>query len=73
MLVDGSTNVWCLVTNNVLDWSKLERDAESVCRPVSLDMRTICESIIVLLPNKDDEEEVELLVVVTPDVPNSLL
>ena len=61
-----------IVTNNVLDWSKLERDAEMSCCPVSLDIRTVCESILVLLPNKDDESEVELMVVVKPDVPRSI-
>ena len=60
------------VTNNVLDWSKLERDGEAPCRPVALDMRTVCESILVLLPNKDDEAEVDLMVVVNPNVPQSL-
>jgi CheY-like chemotaxis protein len=35
-------------------------------------MRTVCESIIVLLPNKDDEADVELMVVVHPDVPKSI-
>ena len=60
------------VTNNVLDWSKLERDGEATCRPVALDMRTVCESILVLLPNKDDETEVDLMVVVEPSVPQSL-
>lgn len=60
------------VTNNVLDWSKLEKDAEAVCRPVALDMRTICESILMLLPNKDDEADVNLMVVVSPNVPHSL-
>ncbi len=60
------------VTNNVLDWSKLEKDAEAVCRPVALDMRTVCESILMLLPNKDDEADVNLMVVVSPKVPHSL-
>lgn len=60
------------VTNNVLDWSKLESDTEAACRPVALDLRVVCESILVLLPNKDDEAEVELLVVVTPGVPPSV-
>ena len=60
------------VTNNVLDWSKLEKDAEAICRPVALDMRTICESVLMLLPNKDDEADVNLIVVVSPDVPHSL-
>jgi signal transduction histidine kinase len=35
-------------------------------------MRTVCESILILLPNKDDEAEVELMVVVSPDVPTSI-
>ena len=60
------------VTNNVLDYSKLERHAEAACRPISLDMRTVCESILMLLPNRDDAEEVDLMVVVSPDVPRSL-
>lgn len=60
------------VTNNVLDWSKLERDSEAVCRPIYLDMRTVCESILMLLPNRDNETDVDLLVVVAPDVPQSL-
>lgn len=60
------------VTNNVLDWSKLEKDTEDICQPIALDMRTVCESALVLLPNKDDEAEVDLLVVVTPNVPHSL-
>jgi Histidine kinase-, DNA gyrase B-, and HSP90-like ATPase len=50
----------------------LERDSESIARPVALDIRTVCEAILVLLPNKDDEAEVETMVVVTPDVPKSI-
>ena len=61
-----------LVTNNVLDWSKLERHAEMGNRPVSLDMRTVCESILMLLPNRDDADDVDLMVVVSPNVPHSL-
>lgn len=61
-----------LVTNNVLDYSRLERHAEAACRPISLDMRTVSESILMLLPNRDDAEEVDLMVVVSPDVPHSL-
>lgn len=57
----------------MLDWSKLERDADASCRPVALDIRTVCESILVLLPTKDDEADVELLVVVAPNVPHSLM
>jgi CheY-like chemotaxis protein len=37
-----------------------------------LEIRTVCESIITLLPNQDDEVEAELMVVVAPDVPHSL-
>ena len=35
-------------------------------------MRTVCESILMLLPNKDDEADVTLMVVVSPNVPHSL-
>ncbi len=55
-----------------MDWSKLERDSDTVCRPVALDIRTVCEAILVLLPNKDDEAEVEIMVVVSPEVPKSI-
>ena len=55
-----------------MDWSKLESDSESIARPVALDIRTVCEAILVLLPNKDDEAEVEIMVVVRPDVPKSI-
>lgn len=67
----SATNI-IIVTNNVLDWSKLERDSEAICRPIYLDMRTVCEAILMLLPHRDDEGEVELMVVVSPDVPHSL-
>ncbi|RDW91298.1 hypothetical protein BP5796_02463 [Coleophoma crateriformis] len=62
-----------LITNNVLDWSKLESNRDALCRPSRLDMRSVCESILVLLPNKEDEDEVEMMVVVAPDVPQSIL
>ena len=71
--IQSATKTLSMITNNVLDWSKLERDSENNCRPILLDMRTVCESILVLLPNKDDEADVELMVVVTPEVPRSLL
>ena len=61
-----------VVTNNVLDWSKLEKNTEDICRPIALDMRVVCESTLMLLPNKDEEAEVDLMVVVSPDVPHSL-
>ena len=35
-------------------------------------MRTVCGSVLLLLPNKDEEDEVELMVVVSPEVPQSL-
>ncbi|KAL9594423.1 MAG: hypothetical protein Q9219_007039 [cf. Caloplaca sp. 3 TL-2023] len=70
--IQHATKSLSLITNNVLDWSKLERDSEAVCRPIYLDMRTVCESILMLLPNRDHEAEVDLLVVVAPDVPHSL-
>ena len=70
--IQHATRTLSLITNNVLDWSKLERHAEAMCRPISLDMRTVCESILTLLPNRDDAEDVDLMVVVSPSVPNSL-
>ncbi|KAL8716225.1 MAG: hypothetical protein Q9220_000130 [cf. Caloplaca sp. 1 TL-2023] len=70
--IQHATKTLSLITNNVLDWSKLERDSEAVCRPIYLDMRTVCESILMLLPNRENEAEVELMVVVSPDVPHSL-
>ncbi|CAD6586078.1 MAG: hypothetical protein ASARMPREDX12_002194 [Alectoria sarmentosa] len=70
--IQHATKTLSLITNNVLDWSKLEKDGEAVCRPVALDMRTVCESILMLLPNKDDEADANLMVVVSPDVPDSL-
>ncbi|KAL8725819.1 MAG: hypothetical protein Q9166_007106 [cf. Caloplaca sp. 2 TL-2023] len=70
--IQHATKTLSLITNNVLDWSKLERDSEAVCRPIYLDMRTVCESILMLLPNRDNEADVDLMVVVAPDVPTSL-
>lgn len=70
--IQHATKTLSLITNNVLDWSKLERDSEAVCRPIYLDMRTVCESILMLLPSRGDEVEVDLLVAVAPDVPPSL-
>lgn len=70
--IQRATKTLSLITNNVLDWSKLESNKDALCRPVALDMRSVCESIIVLLPNKDDEAEVEVMVVIEPNVPKSL-
>ena len=60
------------VTTNVLDWSKLERHAEATYRPTALDIRSVCESITNLLPNIDEEANVELFLVVAPGVPSGL-
>ena len=70
--IQQATKTLSLITNNVLDWSKLERDPEATCRPVALNIRTVCEAIVVLLPNKDDEVEVDVLVAVSPNVPITL-
>ncbi|KAK4697653.1 hypothetical protein P7C71_g474, partial [Lecanoromycetidae sp. Uapishka_2] len=70
--IQHATKTLSLITNNVLDWSKLERHTEAACRPISLDMRTVCESILMLLPNRDDADDVDLMAVVSPDVPHSL-
>lgn len=70
--IQRATKTLSLITNNVLDWSRLEKDGEATCRPVSLDIRTICESIIMLLPNQGEEVDVEVLVLVSPNVPHSL-
>ncbi|KAK3716613.1 hypothetical protein LTR37_006243 [Vermiconidia calcicola] len=70
--IQRATKTLSLITNNVLDWSRLERDGETTCRPVALDLRTICESIITLLPNQDEDVDVELYVVVAPNLPTSL-
>ncbi|QDS68955.1 hypothetical protein FKW77_008734 [Venturia effusa] len=70
--IQRATKTLSLITNNVLDWSKFERDSESAYRPAAVDIRAICESIIVLLPNLDEEVRVQLFVVVAPDVPKTL-
>lgn len=67
-----TTKTLSFITNNVLDWSRLEKDGEARCRPVSLDLWTICESIITLLRNQDEEVDVEVMVMVSPNVPHSL-
>ena len=65
------TLIMILVTSNVLDWSRLEK-GEAISRPTSLDVRSVCESVILLLPNKDEDVDVELLVAISPEVPHSL-
>jgi signal transduction histidine kinase len=69
--IQRATKTLSLITNNVLDWSKFERE-EGVYRPVALDLRSVCESVVVLLPNMDEDSHVELYVVVSSDVPKTL-
>ncbi|KAK5084010.1 hypothetical protein LTR70_007292 [Exophiala xenobiotica] len=69
--IQHATRSLSLITSNVLDWSRLEK-GEAPCRPVPLDIRVVCESIVNLLPNREDETQAELMVVVTPTVPQSL-
>ena len=70
--IQHATKTLSLITTNVLDWSRLEKNGNKACQLVALDMRQVCESIINLLPNKDEDNEAEILVVVSPDVPHSL-
>lgn len=71
LAIQQATRSLSMITANVLDWSRLEK-GEAVCRPTSLDLRKVCESIITILPNMDDEMGTELFIVVSPDVPTSL-
>ncbi|KAH8897209.1 hypothetical protein GQ53DRAFT_837893 [Thozetella sp. PMI_491] len=70
--IQRATKTLSLITNNVLDWSRFEQDAEESHRPTALDIRSACESIIVLLPNLDEESNVRLYVSVSPNVPKTL-
>ncbi|KAH7083596.1 PAS/PAC sensor hybrid histidine kinase [Paraphoma chrysanthemicola] len=60
-----------LITTTVLDWSRLEQ-GEAVCRPTAVDVRRLCESVLNVLPRRDEDCDVELLILVAPDVPDSL-
>lgn len=71
MAIQQATRSLSMITANVLDWSRLEK-GEAVCRPINLDMRKVCESMLHILPNQDEETSTELLVVVSPQVPSSL-
>lgn len=62
-----------LVTNNVLDWSKLESNMDTVCRPTPLDVRAVSESIVHTLLSKEEDVDVEFMVAVSPSVPKALL
>lgn len=70
--IQGATKTLSSITNNVLDWSRIENDSEAPYRPVNFEIRTLCESIVNLLPNKDEEAEVELFIVVKPRVPRTV-
>ena len=69
--MQDATRSLSLITNNVLDWSRLEK-GEATCRPTALDVRNVCESVVNLLPNKDVDADTELLVVVPSQLPRSL-
>lgn len=69
--IQDATRSLSLITNNVLDWSRLEK-GEAVCRPTALDIRKVLDSITNLLPTKDEEAQVELLIAVAPDIPKTL-
>ncbi|KIW89105.1 uncharacterized protein Z519_09957 [Cladophialophora bantiana CBS 173.52] len=71
LAIQQATRSLSMITTNVLDWSRLEK-GEAVCRPTSLDLRKVCESILAILPNKDEDFGTELMIVVAPHVPSSL-
>ncbi len=60
-----------LITTTVLDWSRLEK-GEAICRPTAVNVRRLCESVLNILPSKDEDCDVELLIAVAPDVPDCL-
>lgn len=69
--IQDATKTLSLITNNVLDWSRLEK-GESAHRPTFLDIRNVVDSVIGLLPNRNEEAQVEILVAVSPEVPSSI-
>ncbi|KIY02861.1 uncharacterized protein Z520_01326 [Fonsecaea multimorphosa CBS 102226] len=71
LAIQQATRSLSMITANVLDWSRLEK-GEAVCRPTSLDLRKVCESILAILPNKEEDIGTELMIVVAPQVPSSL-
>jgi len=70
--IQDATKTLSLITNNVLDWSRLEK-GEAAHRPTFLDIRNVVDSVIGLLPNRNEDNQVETLVSVSPDVPSSIL
>ncbi|KIW69155.1 hypothetical protein PV04_05048 [Phialophora macrospora] len=71
LAIQQATRSLSMITANVLDWSRLEK-GEAACRPTSLDLRRVCESLLTILPNKDEEAGTELMIVVGPNVPHAL-
>ena len=69
--IQDATKTLSLITNNVLDWSRLEK-GEAVNRPTVLNIRDLVDSVIGLLPTRTEENQVEILVSVSPDLPTSL-
>lgn len=69
--IQDATKTLSLITNNVLDWSRLEK-GEAANRPTFLDIRDVIDSVIGLLPNRNEDNQVEILVSISPDVPASL-
>lgn len=70
--IQRATKTLSLLTNNVLDWSKFEGNVHGEYRPTPVDIRGVCESIVTLMPNLEDDYMVEIYVVVAPDVPKML-
>ncbi|KAJ9651553.1 hypothetical protein H2198_009169 [Neophaeococcomyces mojaviensis] len=69
--IQDATKTLSMITNNVLDWSRLEK-GEAAQRPSFLDIRNVVDSVIGLLPNRNEDNQVEILVSISPDVPTSL-
>ncbi|KAK5072847.1 hypothetical protein LTR64_000743 [Lithohypha guttulata] len=69
--IQDATKTLSLITNNVLDWSRLEK-GEAAHRPTFLQIRDVIDSVIGLLPIRHEESEVEILVAVAPEVPSSI-
>jgi signal transduction histidine kinase/CheY-like chemotaxis protein len=70
--IQRATKTLALLTNNVLDWSKFEGNSQGDYRQSAVDIRSVCESIVILLPNVDDDADVDTYVVVAPDVPRTI-
>ena len=69
--IQRATKTLSLLTNNVLDWSRLEANSGEY-RPTTVDIRTVCESIVTLLPNVDDDATIDIYVIVAPEVPETV-